>query len=100
MRDATWRKGLEDARRQYRETQTAGPVQVVDGYGTISPREAFELWAYGEHLHDDEAKIVRMDAMTDYARAIVRLNAVGYMDMLARAAAYTRSAIVNDAGLK
>ena len=61
---------------------------------------ALELWAYGEHLHDDEAKASRMARMPAELAVIVRSNAVSYMHDLVRIAAYLRAVILDDPGLK
>ncbi len=97
--DPEWRQGLEDARKHHTELQTHGNLRVDDGRGEVSPRLALELWAYGEHLHDDPDKAARMAAMPPDVAVLVRHNAAGYMDDLVRIAIYVRSAKRHDPGL-
>jgi hypothetical protein len=55
--------GLRAARRHYDQLQLRGDIRLDDAEGEISPRLAFELWAYGEHLHDDAEKAARLARM-------------------------------------
>lgn len=97
--DPEWRSGLLSARRHYDAAQGPGPVRIEDAEGLISPRQAFELWAYGEHLHNDYAKELRLAAMSPAAQAMVKYVAVGYMDDLSRMTAYALAAVRDDPGL-
>lgn len=94
--DPLWAQGVADARTHYTQMQTQGAIQLADNDGPISPRTAFELWAYGEHIHDDEAKASRMERMDEHFRPLVRHHALEYVDMLARIAAYLVAVLKND----
>jgi hypothetical protein len=98
--DPEWKKGLADARANYDQMQIRGRIQIDDGQGAISPRVAFELWAYGEHLHDDPEKVRRLEQMGEHLQPFIRSIAVEYMDTLARIAVYVRAVIRNDPGVK
>ena len=100
--DPEWKAGLAVARRRYDEWQSATgqKILITDSDGPISPREAFELWAYGEHLHDDAAKAQRMERLDERLRPFVGHIAIAYMEVLARLAAWVRSAMHNDPGAR
>jgi hypothetical protein len=98
--DPGWKAGLAKARARYDEWQAQGaPIRIDDGEGPISPRRAFELWAYGEHLHDDPEKDRRMRQMNELIKPHVRQVAYMYMDMLARTALYVREVTRRDPGV-
>jgi hypothetical protein len=91
--------GLARARAYYDELQTRGAIRLDVGEHRISARQAFELWAYSEHLHDDPEKEQRMREMNDLARPHVGLMAGIYMNMLANLALYVREVIRGDPGV-
>ncbi|MEP6468887.1 MAG: hypothetical protein ABJC24_03875 [Chloroflexota bacterium] len=97
--EPAFQQGLKDARAHYDRMQASGDLVIRDDEGPMSPRQAFELWAYGEHLHDDAQKVQRIEKMHPMLRAYVRSAAVGYMDGLIRIAAYARRVVRNDPGL-
>ena len=91
--------GLARTRAYYDEWQTLGTIRLDIGERRISARQAFELWAYSEHLHDDPEKEMRLREMNDLARPHVGLMACIYMEMLARIALYVRDVIRGDPGV-
>jgi hypothetical protein len=100
--DPEWKAGLAAARRRYHEWQSATGQKIVitDSDGPISPREAFELWVYGEHLHDDAEKARRMERLDEQVRPFVGHIAIAYMEVLARIAAWVQSAMHDDPGAR
>jgi hypothetical protein len=96
--DPVYEAGLKKARALYSQLQIHGDLRINDNRGEISPRLSLELWAYGEHLHDDEDKAARMAALPPEVAVMVRRNAVTYMDDLIRIAAYLRAVVLNDPG--
>jgi hypothetical protein len=69
--------GLLDAIKQTEErAATSGPgigmvieTRLQDGSKSsrnVEPREAFEDWMYGEHLHDDEERLARIEPFRDH----------------------------------
>lgn len=98
--DPDWKAGLAKERARYDQWQPqGGPIRIDDGEGPISPRLAFELWAYGEHLHDDPEKVRRMRQMSELIKPHVRQVAYMYMGMLARIALYVREVTRRDPGV-
>lgn len=94
----TDRRALRRMRAIYDRLQATDDIRVDDGQGEISARTAFELWAYGEHLHDDADKEARMAAMPVEMATFVRQNAVRYMQRLVHMAAFMRAVIIEDTG--
>lgn len=90
------RRSLRRIRTVYDRLQQTDDIRLHDGLGEISARGAFELWAYGEHLHDDYEKEARLAAMPSEMATFVRQNAVRYMQRLVRMAAFVRAVILED----
>ena len=97
-----WREGLEHAKAAYeardelREFHVQDPDEPATEDPTwIRPREAFELWAYGEVIHDDYAKQVRWEKLGPPAQGLVRQMAHDYMEGLLEQAAFIRRVITH-----
>lgn len=97
-----WRAGLEqakagyDARNELREFHVQDPDEPPrDDPTWIRPREAFELWAYGEVIHDDYAKEVRWKKLGPPGQGLVRQMAYDYMTTLLDQAAFIRRVITH-----
>jgi hypothetical protein len=56
---------------------------------TLRPREAFDLWAYSEHLHTDLAKERRMRALPPHVQTLVRVMALEFVRELAELVVWT-----------
>jgi hypothetical protein len=93
------RRSISRIRAVYDRLQKTDDIRLEDSQGEISARTAFELWAYGEHLHDDEAKAARLAALPVEMGAFARQNAVRYMQKLVRMAAFLRAVILEDTEL-
>ena len=93
------RRAIRRVRAVYDRLQKTDDIRLEDGQGEISARTAFELWAYGEHLHDDAGKAARMAALPPEMAAFTRQNAVRYMQKLVRMAAFLRAVILVDPAL-
>jgi hypothetical protein len=98
--DPEWRDGLDAAARELDAAAGVGSVHFEDPttHSMLSGRDAFRVWIYGEHLHNDVAKQARWDAYR-WAHPIARQIAVEYMQTMLTVAAYCRAAIANDPGL-
>jgi hypothetical protein len=92
----TDRRAIRRMRTIYDRLQATDDIRLDDGHGEISARTAFELWAYGEHLHDDVDKEARLAAMPVEMATFVRQNAVRYMQRLVHMAAFLRAVILED----
>lgn len=96
-----WQPGLEQCRQAYeleqepreyrvedpdvpRLTPPPGPNDENSGRTWIRPREAFELWVYGDHLRNDYAKEQRFERLNPIAKGMVRAMGHNYLDMLTR----------------
>jgi hypothetical protein len=93
------RRSIRRVRAVYDRLQTTDDIRLEDSQGEISARIAFDLWAYGEHLHDDEAKAARLAALPVEMATFARQNAVRYMQKLVRMAAFLRAVMLEDPGL-
>jgi hypothetical protein len=93
------RRAIRRVRAVYDRLQLTDDIKLDDGRGEISARTAFELWAYGEHLHDDPEKEERLAAMPVEMATFVRQNAVRYMQRLVHMAAFVRAVVLEDPGL-
>ena len=81
-----WREGLENAKATYEARDEILEVRVQDpdepptpNPTWICPREAFELWTYGEVIHDDYAKQVRWEKLGPVRQGLVRQMAYDYL---------------------
>jgi hypothetical protein len=97
-----WREGLEHAKAAYearnepREFKVQDPDEPPSDEPTwIRPREAFELWVYGEVIHDDYAKRMRWEKLPPPAQGLVRQMAHDYMEGLLEQAAFIRRLITH-----
>jgi hypothetical protein len=97
--DPEWIAGLRKARQHYDAFQQNGPFQLVDTIGPITPRGAFDLWVYGDKLHNDYDKEQRLAAMGPVLAGMVTQVGAMYMDDLMRVAAYARAVILDDPAL-
>jgi len=61
----------------------------------VRPREAFELWVYGEIIHDDYAKQQRWEKLDPPGKGLVRQMAHDYMEGLLEQAAFIRRVITH-----
>jgi hypothetical protein len=97
-----WREGLEQAQAAYeaRNELTGIQVQVPDEPSAesptwIRPREAFELWACGEVIHDDYPKVLRWQKLGPPGQGLVRQMAYDYLAILLEQAAFIRRVITH-----
>jgi hypothetical protein len=93
------RRAIRRIRAIYDRLQQTDDIRLEDAQGEISARMALELWAYSENLHDDEAKAARLAALPPAMLALVRQNALRYMQRLVHMAAYLRAAMLDDPAL-
>jgi len=94
-----WRSGTEAARADFqaRDEVTMWRIQdpdeppvdpaLIDSTGPgsptwIRPREAFELWAYGEVIHRNYVKQLRWRRFNPHAQGMVRVMAHDYARLL------------------
>lgn len=99
VHDPIFSQGLLDARNHYDIYQKApGMFEVEDARGVMKLRDAFELWIYRDHFHDDFDKEQRWDTIA-LLQGMIQSNAVAYMEMLLQVAAYCRRVIEVDPAL-
>ncbi len=82
--DPAWRRVVDQAAVDYAAAQGTGPFRIEDPDrpGTIlTGRELFELWVYGEVLHDDYDKQAKIAKLATF-RPIVRAAAHDYLTTL------------------
>jgi hypothetical protein len=90
------RRAIRRMRAIYERLQTTDDIRLEDAQGEISARSSLELWAYSEHLHDDEGKAARLAELPPSMVALVRQNALRYMQKLVHMAAFLRAVILDD----
>jgi hypothetical protein len=78
-------------RGHWTNAQTSLGVQMIDGEGTITSREAFELVVYAQHLHRDPIKEARVNAMDPAFWILVRHEGVAYGGVIADLSVFLRS---------
>lgn len=102
--ETSWDPGVTDALAHYESMQQPNEqIRIQDPDDPTHPdseprfmaaRDAFELWAYGEHLHNDLSKIERLDRFDPISRALVRQLGHDYLSMLDHVALFLASVIV------
>jgi hypothetical protein len=95
-----WQEGFAGAKAAYEEAQQVDNIRVqdpdeppTDNPTFVRPREAWDLWVYGEVIHDDLAKQRRWERFVGPSQVLVREMAHDYLDMLLREAAFLRNLI-------
>lgn len=95
-----WQEGLDAAKAAYATRNNLYGIQIqdpdepsTDDPTWIQPREAFELWAYGEVVHDDYAKELKWSKLGAPGQGLVRQMAYDYMALLLEQAAFMRRLI-------
>lgn len=92
-----WRDGLDEAKAMWAARNDLDPRIHVQEPGEIvaddadrrwiRPREAFELWVYGEVVHEDYAKEVKWRSLW-LGQAMVRMLAHSYLNLLMAQASF------------
>jgi hypothetical protein len=85
-----WRESLARARAAWTARNDPDRHVLVQQPGEeprpdptpILPREAFEIWAYGEVIHDDYDKELKWRSLSALGQGLVRMLAHGYMNLL------------------
>jgi hypothetical protein len=97
-----WQEGLDTAKAAYATRNDLYGIQIqdpeeppTDNPTWITPREAFELWAYGEVVHDDYAKELKWSKLGPPGQGLVRQMAYDYMALLLEQAAFMRRLITH-----
>jgi hypothetical protein len=97
-----WRDGLDAAkvahaaRNELTQIYVQDPDEAPNPSPTwIRPREGFELWLYGEVIHDDYAKQLRWDKLGALRQGLTRQMAHDYLNDLLRQAAFIRRLIAH-----
>jgi hypothetical protein len=94
-----WRGRVDTLKRQYAVRDDAPEVEIARPDGPATPpliigrREAFELWVYGDLIHNDYEKELRWQALHPFAQAFVRQMAYEYMLVLIALVAEIRRVI-------
>lgn len=84
-------RGLDSAAAGWDDVHAGGGfILKLDGEDgpVLSPRDAFDLWVYSEHLHHDLAKERRMAALPAALQHLVRVAALEYTAALVELVSY------------
>lgn len=90
------RELIEVLRERHGEASASGHISLVDSTGAITPRDAFELVAYSEHIHRNPDYEARAKAMPNEFWQMVRQQAHSYAVNISDIAVYVRSIARDD----
>ncbi|MBA3687601.1 MAG: hypothetical protein H0W81_02005 [Chloroflexi bacterium] len=92
-----WDAGFREARKAYAAAQEPRDIKVVDpdepvlpdgGENWIKPPEAWRLWVYVEHLHNDYDRELRYKRFDPLTRGVIQAMARDYNAVLVEQVAY------------
>jgi len=97
-----WDAGFREARKAYAEAQKAHDIRVVHpdepvlpdgGENWITPPDAWRLWVYVEHLHNDYDRELRYKRFDPLTRGVVQAMARDYNAVMVEQVAFIRKLI-------